>query len=163
MENISRKNIRLKNFDYSKSGAYFITMCIHNRVHLFGEIIKGELFSKENSPHKMVENHLHKVSVKFSGAFISKYVIMPDHIHFLIIINSCNYQLCDIIKWFKIVTTNDYIRGVKKGLYLPFKKYFWQRNYYEHIIRNEYDYLEKYRYIVNNPKKWEQEWGIPFE
>lgn len=160
MENISRKEIRLKNFDYSKGGAYFITICIHNRVHLFGEIIKGELFPKENSPHKVVERYLNKISVKFPGAFISKYVIMPDHIHFLIIINSCNYQLCDIIRRFKTMTTTEYIKGVKQGLYKPFNNHLWQRNYYEHIIRNEKDYIDKYRYIINNPLKWQLEWGV---
>lgn len=94
---------------------------------------------------------------------MTKYVIMPDHIHFILIMNGRKYGLCDIIRWFKIVTTNDYIRGVKNGFYIPFKKYFWQRSYYDHIIRNEMDYKEKYRYIINNPKKWEQDWGVPFE
>lgn len=147
MENISRKEIRLKNFDYSKGGAYFITLCVHNRSHLFGEIIKGELFPKENSPHKIAEKYLNEISVKYPGAFISKYIIMPDHIHFLIIINSCNYQLFDIIKWFKTMTTTDYIKGVKQGLYKPFNNHLWQRNYYEHIIRNEKEYYKIKEYI----------------
>lgn len=163
MDNENRKIIRLKNYDYSKGGAYFITICIYNRVHLLGEIIKGEVFPKENSPHKIIEKYLKEISVKFPETHVTKYAIMPDHIHFILIMNGRKYGLCDIIRWFKIVTINDYIRGVKNGIYMPFKKYFWQRSYYDHIIRNEMDYKEKYRYIINNPKKWEQDWGVPFE
>lgn len=85
---------------------------------------------------------------------------MPDHIHFILIMNGRKYGLCDIIRWFKTMTTTEYIKGVKNELYKPFDKHLWQRNYYEHIIRDEKDYFNKYKYIINNPLKWQLEWGI---
>jgi len=62
--------------------------------------------------------------------------------------------LRDMIGWFKTMTTNEYIRGVKKGLFPPFGKQIWQRNYYEHVIRDEEDYLCKWEYIDTNLAKW---------
>ncbi len=62
--------------------------------------------------------------------------------------------LQQIIKWFKTQTTNEYIKGVKFGLYAPFNKHLWQRGYYEHIIRNQQDLDEIRHYIESNPSKW---------
>lgn len=161
MDYQTRKSIRLKNYDYSKKGAYFITVCTFERARIFGEIIGGELFPKENEPNKLIEKCLNQICEKFSGVCLMNYVIMPDHVHFIIFIEGGEYKLYDIIKWFKTVTTNEYIKNVKRGFYHPFKGHLWQRNYYEHVIRDEKDYLEKYKYIEENPIKWELEWGVP--
>jgi len=61
-----------------------------------------------------------------------------------------------IIDWFKTMTTNEYIQGVKNGIYEPFDKHIWQRNYYEHIIRNEQDYQGIWAYIETNAMKSEK-------
>ena len=91
---------------------------------------------------------------------------MPDHVH-MIINNPGVYDemtgahtgapLPEIIKWFKTQTTNDYIRGVKNGLFPPIDRHIWQRNYYEHIIRNDHDYEETWYYIDDNPRKWAED------
>jgi hypothetical protein len=60
----------------------------------------------------------------------------------------------DAMDWFKTMTTNEYIRGVKTLNWKPFNKKLWQRNYYEHIIRDEQSYLRISEYIINNPAKW---------
>ncbi len=65
--------------------------------------------------------------------------------------------LRNIVGWFKTMTTNEYIRNVKLGLYEPFEKRLWQRNYYEHIIRDEREYYKIVEYIQNNPARWEQD------
>jgi len=65
--------------------------------------------------------------------------------------------LPEIVKWFKTQTTNAYIRAVKSGLYPTFDKHIWQRNYYEHIIRNEHEFELIRTYIVNNPGKWHED------
>lgn len=85
---------------------------------------------------------------------------MPNHIHFLIRKESqpgahTGAPLQEIVKWFKTQTTNAYIRAVKAGLYPPFDRHLWQRNYYEHIVRGEEDYLAIWQYIEENPLKWE--------
>ena len=62
-----------------------------------------------------------------------------------------------VIQWFKTMTTNEYIRGVKNHGWQPFSGKLWQRNYYEHIIRNEHDYNRVAEYIINNPKTWKDD------
>ena len=63
-------------------------------------------------------------------------------------------SLPDIMQFFKTMTTNDYIRGVKAGALVPFDKKLWQKSYYDHVIRNQQDYDETWQYIENNPSKW---------
>ena len=73
------------------------------------------------------------------------------------------YDLFDIVGWFKTMVTNEYIRGVKVGIYQPFDKKLWQRGYYEHIIRNDDDLYEVRRYISENPVRWLIDEKEPFE
>lgn len=103
-----RKQLRLKNFDYSENNAFFITICTYNRNRLFGKV--------ENT--------------------------------------TVGATLPDIIGWFKTMTTNEYIKGVKNKFYQPFYKHFWQRGYFEHVIRNENDLFECRKYIEQNLLKW---------
>ena len=81
---------------------------------------------------------------------------MPDHIHFIINITErhAGRSLRDIMQFFKTMTTNDYIKNVKNGKLKPFDKKLWQKSYYDHIIRNQDDYNEKWDYIENNPKSY---------
>ncbi len=69
-------------------------------------------------------------------------------------IESAGRSLQDAMRFFKTMTTNEYIKAVKNDLLPPFHKKLWQKSYYDHIIRNEEDYNETYEYIENNPKKW---------
>ena len=78
---------------------------------------------------------------------IDFYTVMPNHIHF-IMFNSGTHNLPEIIDWFKTMTTNEYIKGVKNGLFPRFDKHVWQRSYYEHVIRNEDDLYEIRKYII---------------
>ena len=80
---------------------------------------------------------------------------MPDHLHPIIVIQEGGKSsLEDVIAWLKTMTTNDYINGVKSGLFSPFDNKLWQRSYYDHIIRNEQDLEEKRDYILTNPIRW---------
>jgi len=69
--------------------------------------------------------------------------------------------LGDFVNWFKTMTTNEYIRGVKQGRWARFDVRFWQRNYYDHIIRNDGDLLRCQQYILDNPLKWELDENHP--
>lgn len=155
-----RKQLRLKNFDYSQNNAFFITICIHNRNRLLGEVketsVGATLCGRPNYPHKMIEKWLFEIQNKYLNTKIDYYVIMPDHIHFILFIEGdhTGSPLQDIIGWFKTMTTNDYIKGVKNKLYEPFNKHFWQRDYFEHVIRNENDLFECRKYIEQNLLKW---------
>lgn len=154
-----RKQTRLKNYDYSSNGAYFVTVCTHDRQQLFGEIEKtpvgAALRGRPNNPHKMIEKWIFEIEKKFNNAKTDYYVIMPDHVHFILFLSGdhAGSPLQRIMNWFKTITTNEYIKGVKNGIYSSFEKKIWQRGYYEHIIRNENDLAEIRDYIKNNPKK----------
>ena len=144
-----RKNLRLQDFDYSQNGYYFITICTHKRQRLFGDIVGATLCGR---PGQMIEKWLFEIQNKFEDVIIYDYVIMPDHLHFIMSKTGdhTGSPLRDIVGWFKTMTKNDYIKKVKKNEYAPFVDKIWQRGYFEHIIRDEKDYLTKAEYIRNN-------------
>lgn len=80
---------------------------------------------------------------------------MPDHLHFILNITERHIgrSLQYVMRFFKTMTTNEYIKGVKNNILSPFNKKLWQKSYYDHIIRNQEDYNEVWEYIDNNPKK----------
>lgn len=162
----NRKSIRLKNYDYSSNGYYFVTICTQNREKLFGEIVGATLRGRPNNPDKIIVKWLLESENKFKDIKIDEYIVMPNHIHFIIkrtgdhtgvTGDHAGSPLRDIIGWFKTMSTNEYIAGVKDGRFMPFKGRLWQRNYYEHIIRNYDDYINIAEYIQNNPLKWEED------
>jgi REP element-mobilizing transposase RayT len=188
-EQYHRRSIRLKGYDYSHTGAYFVTICTQNREYLFGDMLDGKMAL--NDAGQMIEKWWNKLSQKYGDVWIDTYVVMPNHFHGIITIttNTVGANPCIrpnetnpcirpntgdhltrgenmvsplqglgiYISWFKRMSTNEYIRGVKQHGWLPFPGKLWQRNYYDHIIRNESE-LERIReYIVNNPLKWESD------
>lgn len=147
-----RKLIRLGNYDYSQNNVYYITICTYNRSQLFGEMVGANLRVRPNNPDKLIEKWLFELQNKYINVNIDKITIMPDHIHFILRQTGehAGSPLPEIIKWYKTQTTNEYIKGVKNGLFPPFEKHIWQRNYYEHIIRNQEDYNAIWQYIDDN-------------
>ena len=119
-----RKNIRLKYYDYSQEGYYFITICTQEKQKLFGEIINRKLILNDRG--KMIKKWIYQLENKFPHILIDKYIIMPNHLHFIIIVvypndNIQKHRLTvtgghtgpplpHIIQWFKTMTTNDYIK-----------------------------------------------------
>ena len=93
---------------------------------------------------------------KFPNIAIDQYVIMPDHMHLIITIKERHIgrSLPDALQFFKTMSTNEYIRGVKVGRLIPFNRKLWQKSYYDHVIRNQQDYNEIWEYIKYNPEKW---------
>lgn len=174
-----RRSIRLKGYDYSQSGCYFITICVQNRENVLGTIIDDTV---ELSPAGlMVEYWYKEIGKKFFPTILQEFIIMPNHLHGIIMINDpicavgadrcvCPQQnikniqgahtgapLPHIIRWFKTMTTNQYLQNIHKFNWAPINKRLWQRNYYEHIIRNEQEYFAIEQYIQNNPKHWEKD------
>ena len=176
-----RKSNRLKGYDYSDPGYYFVTLCAKNRKYFFGEISEKRM--QLNDAGKMVKRVWDEVPVFYPDISVDEFVIMPNHIHGIIIINSqdnvgagpcacpkdlettygqprgvaptiIKLSLPDIVHRFKSMTTRQYINGVKQKNWMPFDGKLWQRNYYEHVIRNNVDLDECRGYILNNQKKW---------
>jgi putative transposase len=145
-----RRSIRLKGYDYSQSGLYFITICVQHMQCLFGSI------DIKNNAHAMIDKYWLELTNKFINIKLHEYVIMPNHFHGIIEIKKQNNEviLSSIIQWFKTMTTNAYINGVKHNNWQKFNQRLWQRNYYEHIIRDEISYIKISEYIINNPSNW---------
>ena len=158
MENCfpKRKHPRLKNFDYSNAGAYYITICAHNRRCLFSKIVGGG----DNPAQliylpfgKVAEEQLHLLENRYPSLKIDQYVIMPNHIHVIFTLGEqvkldCKPSICDIVCAYKSLTT----KACKQ--LRPIDKLF-QTSFYEHVIRDSRDYDEIAEYIANNPKQWE--------
>ena len=155
-----RKPNRLKNYDYSQNGAYFITICVQDRKPILSRIAVGEGLAPPETillPFgKIVQEQLLDLQNRFQNISIDHYVIMPNHIHILMRLNDAGRAspspttVSDIVRVFKSMTA----RECKK--ITPVDKLF-QRSFYDHIIRDEYDYQTKWQYIDDNPKKWSED------
>lgn len=174
-----RRSIRLRGYDYAQAGLYFITLCTHERRPLFGEVVGADM--QLNAAGMMVETGWQELANKYPGIQLHEYVTMPNHLHGIIEIVGAplvgaQSGICingwaatwaaptgdrktigDIVGAFKSLTTNAYIRGVKNNDWHPFNDKLWQRNYYEHIIRNDESYLKIAEYIHNNPLQWQDD------
>jgi REP element-mobilizing transposase RayT len=155
----NRHSIRLNGRDYSRKGAYFITICTQNRTCLFGDVNTGLKEARSsmilNEAGLMVEQVYLNLVSSVCGICSDVYVIMPNHFHCVLSISDSEGVLVsDVIKTFKSKTTVEYIKGVKSGIYPYFDKRVWQRNYHEHIIRGSEEYKRISDYISTNPGRW---------
>ena len=223
-----RRSIRLKGYDYSQAGLYFITICVQDRKNLFGKIVDGEMIL--NDAGKMADNEWEKIPGRFTNVQLHEYIIMPNHFHAIMEIVGATLVVAqntptnpvtqnddapdiemfvgdekgqpqgiapdiemvvgdekrqpqgiapdnemvvgdekgqpqgiaptntktvgDIVGAFQSIVTVEYIRGVKQLGWQPFNGKLWQRNYWEHIIRDKKSYQRISEYIINNPKNW---------
>lgn len=173
MEYAQRKPLRLPDYNYGTNGYYFVTICTQKKHYLFAMQRYASMETNPCVPQPSVgwdpcvppqratniaEKWIQRISNKFPNCHIDKYVIMPNHIHMIVVINRAvghvGPTLPDIIQWYKTMVTNEYIRDVKAGYLPPFDKKIWQRSYYDHVIRNESDYLTIWQYVDTNPIKW---------
>lgn len=154
-----RRSIRLKGYDYSKAGAYFVTICIHQRLPLLGEIENGAIALTPAG--EMVQTIWNEIPSHYLNVGLDAFVVMPNHVHGILILESnCNQSsmtLGDVVHRFKSFTTTKYRYGVNQKQWQPFVGRLWQRNYYEHIIRNEESCDRLRQYITNNPLSWESD------
>jgi putative transposase len=245
-----RRSIRLKGYDYSSPGAYFVTICLQNRAHLFGKVENGIMLL--NDAGIMVDKWYRKLPSKFPDIQCREYAIMPNHFHCIIENISLTREkwkksmeksvgaekpvgadpcvcppstttilpihgkyigqlgenvgqlgehmgsplsgvavhggesgknggvpdgfdlgqfdqhvgilgehkgssLSAVIQWFKTMTTNEYIRNVQQNNWHPFDGKFWQRNYYEHVIRDDNEFNRIREYVAANPANWDRD------
>jgi putative transposase len=171
----ARHSLRLPEFDYSQEGGYFVTIVARNRENYFGEINIGNMNLFDAG--RMVKIEWEKLPHRFPKIELGPFQVMPNHFHGIIIIHEINTissveaglvpalpnrattrvapTLGEIIGAFKSITTVEYIKGVKKFSWPEFSNRLWQRNYYEHIIRNNDDYECITAYIRDNPINWD--------
>ena len=140
-----RKRLRLKKFDYSKEEIYFITICIKNRIELLGKIIETNRIELTKIGN-ISEQYIKKIEIKYKNVKIDEYIIMPNHIHLLLIVNKQNdIGISRIIKQYKMCVSK--IIGYS----------IWQKSFYEHIIRNEKEYWKIKEYIKDNIINWKKD------
>lgn len=123
-----RKSIRLKNYDYTLDGYYFVTICTNDKkpnIQRYKETVKKILYS---------------LPERFTGLEIDYTCLMPTHLHTIFVFNSVKKSLGEAVRTFKALVSKE-----------TGKRNFWQRNYYEHVIRNEKALFKIREYIQNNP------------
>ncbi len=169
-----RRSIRLREYDYSSTGYYFVTVCVQDRLPLLGVIHAGQMQCSEAG--EMVHRWWHKLPEQFSGVELDEFIIMPNHIHGIIRIVGADpcvrpdnenisppqgahagAPLHRMIQWFKTMTTNAYIHGVTEHHWPVFNRRLWQSNYYERVLRHQNELDDTQAYIRNNPLQWEQD------
>jgi REP element-mobilizing transposase RayT len=178
-ESRRRRSIRLKEYDYSQPGAYFVTICTNGRQCLFGDIVDDEMVL--NGTGVMVQQVWNSLPGRFQNIESDQFVVMPNHIHSIIVLtgngrgescirpHSIDHKKGDhkdrpygtlpgtlgrVVQAFKSITAKKYIDAVKQWGWSPSDRRLWQRNYYEHVIRNEAELDRVRRYIEENPIKW---------
>lgn len=158
-----RRPLRIPGYDYTCSGAYFVTLCVEHRTALLGDIVDGQMLV--NDAGLMVERAWLDLPNYYPGVKVDICQIMPDHFHGILWLENDElragtgtrpYGLSDIIQRFKSLTTHQYSKAVAENGWHQFPNRLWQRSYYEHVIRNEQDLDETRTYIVDNPVNWEQ-------
>jgi putative transposase len=200
---LHRRSIRLKGYDYSQDGLYFITICTQNRACLFGNIVNGEMILNEYG--QIAFNEWMKTTEIRTNVELGDFVVMPNHFHGIVRIfgrgvshtpqldtpkcnsgvsnsgvsnsgvsnsgvsnsGECNpgglhSGVCDTPLRSPSQTIGAIVRGYKSSVtkqlgLLGFNQKLWQRNYHEHIIRDEQSYINISDYIKNNPANWDND------
>lgn len=181
----NRRSIRLKGYNYSKAGLYFITICCENRKNRFGKIENDEMILNEYG--QIAYQEWEKLSDRFINLELDVFQIMPNHVHGIIGIKqfisaeliSDNFNIDhlvigqpeeiplemdreniqktigDIVGAYKSLVSNEYLKIAKQNNEVMGK--LWQRNLFEHIIRNEASYQNISDYVINNPSNWKDD------
>jgi putative transposase len=169
-----RRSIRLRDYDYARPGGHFVTIVTQGRKCLFGEIVEAEM--QLNDVGRMVEAVLNNFPKHYSRVECEAFVVMPNHVHAVIVLVGAgprarpaptgqpqgvaptiktSLSLPDVVHRFKTLTTKQYIDGVKQYGWRHFVGGLWQRNYFEHVIRDEASLNRIRQYILDNPARWE--------
>lgn len=157
MELPKRKHPRLKEYDYGQSGCYFVTVCVKDKKRLLGKVVVGRdahipptVYLSEIG--KVADKYIRNINSVYSNVSVENYVIMPNHIHILLLLyetpldnggmRASRPTLFTIIRSFKTMVTKEIGYSI------------WQDSYFDRIIENENGYLDAWRYIDENPLKW---------
>jgi len=167
----NRRSIRLQGYDYSRAGAYFVTICTENRECLFGDVIDGK--TALNDAGRIAADEWTKTALIRDEIQLDEWVVMPNHFHGIVIFSTPvgaihesplrmtvtqrrNMALPKLIGRFKMLSA----KRINELRQTPGAK-LWQRNYYEHIVRNENELNRIRQYIIDNPKNWKSDRNYP--
>jgi len=166
-----RKHVRLENYDYSAKGAYFVTVCIKNRMPILGKITTvGRLALKPTSDteNKIIiqltdigettKYYIENINNVYENICVDTYIIMPDHIHLLLVFNDGGLRASRPTEENGHSPENKtslytVVRSLKRMINRKVGASVWQDSYYEHVIRNKDDLYETRKYIKENPAR----------
>lgn len=181
------KSLRLRDFNYSNPGAYFVTICLHHGDSRFGDVLDDRVAL--NDAGLMAMDWWNELACKYPGVRLDEFIVMPNHLHGIIFITDglessrveaalsgrhdtrveaalrgrpsptpdTPPNLSRILDWYKTMTTNSYIRGVKALDWPRFDGHLWQRSFYDRIITRERTLELMRQYIQLNPLRWPQD------
>lgn len=148
-----RKEHRLKNFDYSSRGMYFITVCTMERQNYFWNNVGARIARPQDVElslyGKIVDHAINNIPVIYPSVLVDRYVIMPDHIHLL-------FSICpeEDGRAMRAPTVSRVVNQLKGYVTKQIKSSIWQKLFFDHVIRDREDYLKHVSYIRDNPLKW---------
>ena len=151
-----RKGLRLRQYDYAQAGMYFVTVCTQDRACVFGSVAGNEMRLDELGC--LIEASWRALPTQFSNMTLDEFVVMPNHFHGLVVLEgekgpgAMNRAptLGEVVRSFKARCT----RSCRGAIHGARGVSLWQRDYYEHVIRNEQDLSRIREYIRNNPAQW---------
>ena len=172
-----RRSVRLRQYDYRQSGAYFVTLCTYNRQCLFGEIIDGRMV--QDDVGRIVATEWERTPQIRHEIDLDAWVLMPNHLHAIIVIapaadelslpqtslpagvsirgmGSIKKSLSSLVQGFKSATTVQ-INAARETPHVP----VWQRGFYEHVIPHEADLRRIREYVADNPRRWAEDENNP--
>ena len=144
-----RKPNRLKNFDYSLPGFYYVTVCTDQRKSILGYVTKSD----EAHPSAVVLSHagivtdeaIRAIPAVYPGVKVEKYVVMPNHFHMILSFSETEQPLPNL---------SQVVQQTKRRVSVSLGESIWQSHYYDRVIRGECDFQAVWTYIDNNPTKW---------
>jgi putative transposase len=152
----SRRHPHLSGYGYQTPGFYFVTICVEQRLRLFGSIEQGIM--QLTPAGEMVRKTWHDLAVLHAGMAIDTEVSLPDHVHAIVVLEDDPARilsLADVVQRYKSLTTKRYAHGVRDQGWLRFAGRLWQQSFYDHVIRTDAELDRIRRYIMENAMRWE--------
>jgi putative transposase len=146
-----RRLRRIQGYDYPQGGAYFVTVCIQHRKSLLGRI-DGERVALTPAGI-MVQSFWDALAERFDGVELDAFVVMPEHLHGILLLRGRSFTLMQVMTAYKSLTTVEYGRGVKHEGWPRYTGSLWQRGYYDRVIRDEEELNTIRAYIDTNPRR----------
>ena len=159
MENLpKRKTTRLRDFDYNTCGAYFITICTQGKRKILSRIVGGDVLDAPKTElsqyGEIADKYINQLNEFYNDIKIDQYVIMPDHIHFLLFVYGDGASRTSPPTTKQHSAVSRFVSTFKRFCNKEYGVNIWQRSFYDHVIRDDIDYQEIWQYIENNPLKY---------
>ena len=156
MELPKRKPTRLKNYDYSMPGAYFITICVANRKPILWNVGAATCRPNLSKIGNIVETAISQIPEHYPMISVDKYCVMPDHIHMILSINADENG-----RQVAAPTVSTVVGHIKRWVSMQIGQSIWQKSFIDRVIRNDKGYRAVWEYIENNPIKLDTAYDMP--